>query len=113
MRRSAPLLISACTQTDPLLENRKNSVGAWKNQQSELIIKASGEVLYSHKRSAAHHRAREASGGSITDHAQELLGDLVFVELPEVGNTLSAEQEAAVVESVKAASDVYAPIAVR
>ena len=46
----------------------------------------------------------------ITDHAQELLGDLVFVELPEVGKTLSAEQEAAVVESVKAASDVYAPI---
>ena len=46
----------------------------------------------------------------ITDHAQELLGDLVFVELPDVGKTLSAEQEAAVVESVKAASDVYAPI---
>ena len=46
----------------------------------------------------------------ITEHAQELLGDLVFVELPEVGKTLSAEQEAAVVESVKAASDVYAPI---
>ena len=46
----------------------------------------------------------------ITDHAQELLGDLVFVELPEVGKTLAAEQEAAVVESVKAASDVYAPI---
>ncbi|MBP6710232.1 MAG: glycine cleavage system protein GcvH [Propionivibrio sp.] len=47
----------------------------------------------------------------ITDHAQELLGDLVFVELPDVGKTLAAEQEAAVVESVKAASDVYAPIA--
>ncbi|MDR3221066.1 MAG: glycine cleavage system protein GcvH [Candidatus Accumulibacter sp.] len=47
----------------------------------------------------------------ITDHAQELLGDLVFVELPEVGQELAAEQEAAVVESVKAASDVYAPIA--
>ena len=47
----------------------------------------------------------------ITDHAQELLGDLVFVELPEVGKVLAAEQEAAVVESVKAASDVYAPIA--
>lgn len=46
----------------------------------------------------------------ITDHAQELLGDLVFIELPEVGKTLAAEQEAAVVESVKAASDVYAPI---
>ena len=47
----------------------------------------------------------------ITDHAQELLGDLVFIELPEVGKTLAAEQEAAVVESVKAASDVYAPVA--
>ena len=46
----------------------------------------------------------------ITDHAQELLGDLVFVELPDVGKTLAAEQEAAVVESVKAASDVYAPV---
>ena len=46
----------------------------------------------------------------ITDHAQELLGDLVFVELPEVGKEFDAEQEAAVVESVKAASDVYAPI---
>lgn len=47
----------------------------------------------------------------ITEHAQELLGDLVFVELPDVGKELAAEQEAAVVESVKAASDVYAPIA--
>lgn len=47
----------------------------------------------------------------ITDHAQELLGDLVFVELPDIGKSLVAEQEAAVVESVKAASDVYAPIA--
>ena len=47
----------------------------------------------------------------ITDHAQELLGDLVFIELPEVGRELAAEQEAAVVESVKAAADVYAPVA--
>ena len=47
----------------------------------------------------------------ITEHAQDLLGDLVFIDLPEVGKTLAAEQEAAVVESVKAASDVYAPIA--
>jgi len=46
----------------------------------------------------------------ITDHAQELLGDLVFVELPDVGVEFSAEQEVAVVESVKAASDVYAPV---
>ena len=47
----------------------------------------------------------------ITDHAQEALGDLVFVELPEVGAHYAAEKEIAVVESVKAAADVYAPIA--
>lgn len=47
----------------------------------------------------------------ITDHAQELLGDLVFVELPEVGASYDAGAECAVVESVKAASDVYAPVA--
>ncbi len=46
----------------------------------------------------------------ITDHAQEALGDLVFVELPEVGTHFAAEKEIAVVESVKAAADVYAPI---
>ncbi len=46
----------------------------------------------------------------ITDHAQELLGDLVFVELPEVGTELGAGGECAVVESVKAASDVYSPV---
>ena len=46
----------------------------------------------------------------ITDHAQEALGDLVFVELPEVGAHYAAEKEIAVVESVKAAADVYAPI---
>jgi len=46
----------------------------------------------------------------ITDHAQDLLGDVVFVELPEVGAELDAGDEAAVVESVKAASDVYAPV---
>ena len=46
----------------------------------------------------------------ITDHAQELLGDLVFLELPEVGREIVAGEEVAIVESVKAASDVYAPI---
>ena len=46
----------------------------------------------------------------ITDHAQEQLGDVVFVELPKVGRTLKKAEAAAVVESVKAASDVYAPI---
>lgn len=47
----------------------------------------------------------------ITDHAQSALGDLVYVELPEVGQDLEVDGEMAVVESVKAASDVYAPIA--
>ena len=46
----------------------------------------------------------------ITDHAQEALGDLVFVELPEVGAHFDVEKDIAVVESVKAAADVYAPI---
>lgn len=46
----------------------------------------------------------------ITDHAQEALGDIVYVELPEVGDTVAVDDEVAVVESVKAASDVYAPI---
>ena len=46
----------------------------------------------------------------ITDYAQEQLGDIVFVELPEVGSMIDKGKDAAVVESVKAASDVYAPI---
>ena len=47
----------------------------------------------------------------ITDHAQDLLGDMVFVENPAAGRKLAAGEECAVVESVKAASDVYAPVA--
>ena len=47
----------------------------------------------------------------ITDHAQEALGDLVYIELPEIGAHYDADKEIAVVESVKAAADVYAPIA--
>ena len=46
----------------------------------------------------------------ISDYAQDLLGDIVFVELPEIGQQLEAEKEAAVVESVKAASDIYSPV---
>ena len=46
----------------------------------------------------------------ITDHAQALLGDLVFVQLPDIGDTVTISQDTAVVESVKAASDVYAPL---
>jgi glycine cleavage system H protein len=47
----------------------------------------------------------------ITDHAQEALGDIVFLELPEPGRIVAAGEECAVVESVKAASDIYAPVA--
>jgi len=57
---------------------------------------------------------KEADGTitvGITDHAQEALGDIVFLELPEVGRSFSAGDACAVVESVKAASDIYAPVA--
>ena len=56
----------------------------------------------------------EADGNlavGITDHAQQALGDLVFIELPAAGRTLQAGEACAVVESVKAASDIYAPVA--
>ena len=62
----------------------------------------------------SHEWARVESDGTVTigisDHAQDALGDLVFVEVPEVGKTLSKGGAAAVVESVKAASDVYSPV---
>lgn len=47
----------------------------------------------------------------ITDHAQEALGDIVFLDLPDTGRVVAAGEECAVVESVKAASDIYAPVA--
>lgn len=47
----------------------------------------------------------------ITDHAQDALGDMVYVQIPEVGRSVEREQDCAVVESVKAASDIYAPVA--
>src|SRR5512135_3388418 len=63
----------------------------------------------------SHEWARKEADGSvtigITDHAQSLLGDMVFVELPKVGAKVAAGKECGVVESVKAASDVYAPVA--
>lgn len=63
---------------------------------------------------ASHEWLRQEDDGTITigitEHAQDLLGDVVYVELPEVGDVVSADDEIAVVESVKAASDVYAPI---
>jgi glycine cleavage system H protein len=63
----------------------------------------------------SHEWARLESDGTltvgITDFAQEALGDVVYVELPEVGRRLAAQEACAVVESVKAASDIYAPVA--
>lgn len=65
--------------------------------------------------SKTHEWVREENDGTltigITDHAQGLLGDLVFVETPEVGSNYETGEDCAVVESVKAASDVYAPLA--
>ena len=62
----------------------------------------------------SHEWAREEDDGSVTvgisDHAQSLLGDIVFVELPEVGSEVNKQDDVAVVESVKAASDVYTPL---
>ena len=67
------------------------------------------------KYASSHEWARLEEDGTVTvgisDHAQESLGDVVFVELPEVGTTLAAGDDAGVVESVKAASDIYAPVA--
>jgi len=69
------------------------------------------------KYASTHEWLRAEQGGEvvvgITDHAQDALGDLVFVELPEVGREVAAGEACAVVESVKAASDIYAPIAGR
>jgi len=67
------------------------------------------------KYTASHEWVKAEADGTIsigiTSHAQELLGDMVFVENPAVGRKLKAGEECAVVESVKAAADVYAPIA--
>lgn len=66
------------------------------------------------KYTKSHEWVRRESDGTvtvgITDHAQDLMGDLVYVELPEAGRKLTAGTECAVVESVKAASDVYSPV---
>lgn len=69
------------------------------------------------KYAATHEWVRVEADGSltvgITDHAQELLGDIVFIDLPTDGASVSAKQEISVVESVKAASDIYAPVSGR
>lgn len=67
------------------------------------------------KYASSHEWVRSNGDGTVTvgisDHAQQQLGDLVYVEVPETGRTLDAAEACAVVESVKAASDVYSPVA--
>ena len=64
---------------------------------------------------ASHEWIRTEADGTltigVTDHAQEALGDVVFLELPEAGRAVTAGEAVAVIESVKAASDIYAPVA--
>lgn len=66
------------------------------------------------KYAKSHEWAKTEADGTvvvgITHHAQELLGDMVFVELPQIGRNLAQNEESAVVESVKSASDVYSPV---
>ena len=68
------------------------------------------ELRYSRTHEWARLEADGTVSVGITDHAQERLGDMVFVELPDIGKKLTAGTECAVVESVKAAADVYAPV---
>lgn len=66
------------------------------------------------KYATSHEWVRNEGDGTvtvgITEHAQDLLGDMVFVELPDVGDSVSTGDDVAVAESVKAASDIYAPV---
>lgn len=70
-----------------------------------------GDLLYTKEHEWLRREEDNSVTIGITDHAQSALGDLVYVELPEVGQDLEDGDEMAVVESVKAASDVYAPLA--
>ena len=89
---------------DPFLLKRSKSI---KEAQMSHIP---SELKYA----TSHEWVRvEANGEAvvgITEHAQDLLGDMVFVDLPEVGKQVSAGEDCAVAESVKAASDVYSPV---
>ena len=69
------------------------------------------ELRFAESHEWAHLEADGTVTVGISDHAQEALGDVVFVELPEFGKTFAAGDAAGVVESVKAASDIYSPVA--
>jgi len=80
------------------------------NQRNKQMSNIPSELKYA----SSHEWVRNEGDGTFTvgisEHAQELLGDMVFVELPEVGDEVDAGEDCAVAESVKAASDIYAPI---
>ncbi len=80
------------------------------NQRMKKMSNIPSELKYA----PSHEWVRNDGNGTytvgISEHAQELLGDMVFVELPEVGDVVDAGEDCAVAESVKAASDIYAPI---
>ena len=88
----------------------RSVASAAENFRKQKMSDLPSELRYA----ASHEWARIEEDGSIvigiTDHAQAQLGDVVYIELPDMGQILSAGEEAGVVESVKAASDVYAPI---
>src|ERR1700722_12355802 len=91
-----------------------DSNGFCTNLCPERKIPAMNNVPADLKYTKSHEWVRTLPDGSveigITDHAQHALGDLVFVEVPEAGRVVAAGEACAVVESVKAASDVYAPV---
>jgi glycine cleavage system H protein len=100
---------------------RPGRVGCLFPQPADRLFRAARESTMHTpddlKYTATHEWVRRAADGSllvgITDHAQDLLGDLVFVQLPEVGAQLDAGQNCCVLESVKTAADVHAPLAGR
>jgi glycine cleavage system H protein len=84
------------------------------NVTREFKEKTMSEFPAELKYASSHEWARVESDGSvvigITDHAQDALGDVVYIELPEMGASVDAGSEVAVIESVKAASDIYSPV---
>ena len=88
----------------------KRDTQSLKNKEDNYLSNIPDDLKY-----ASTHEWISVDEGSlvtvgISDHAQEALGDIVFIELPELGSRVNAKEEVAVVESVKAASDIYSPI---
>ena len=109
--RGPPRLAVIVFRSLPVKMVARARVAPTTDDRGQIMSHTPSELKYA----SSHEWARLEEDGTvtvgITDHAQEALGDVVFVELPEVSTTLAAAEEAGVVESVKAASDVYAPVA--